>query len=268
MKAIAAEVPDMILGAGTVLTKDQLDRALNAGAQFIVTPGFNPETVKYGLEKGALMLPGTATGGEMEQAMALGLEVVKFFPAEDNGGVKKLKALAGPYKTLKWMPTGGVNTKNLMDYLSFDQIVACGGTWMVKKELIEAEQWDEITRICKDAVKTMLGFSIHHLGINCANEEEASATAKALCALFGFPYKPGNSSIFAGTAVECMKAPFLGDNGHLAIGTNNVDRAIYHLGRQGVEFDESTRKTDAKGNTKAIYIKGQIGGFAIHLVKK
>ena len=268
MKAIAAEVPDMLLGAGTVLTKDQLDRALAAGAKFIVSPGFNPEMVKYGLEKGALMLPGTATGGEMEQAMALGLEVVKFFPAEQNGGVAKLKALAGPYRTLKWMPTGGVNTKNLMDYLSFDQIAACGGTWMVKKELIESENWAEITRICKEAVKTMLGFSIHHLGINCANEEEAATTAKTLCALFGFDYKPGNSSIFAGTAVECMKKPFLGDMGHLAIGTNSVDRAIYHLGRQGVEFDESTRKVDAKGNTKAIYIKGQFGGFAIHLVKK
>ena len=268
MKAIAAEVPDMLLGAGTVLTKDQLDRALAAGAKFIVSPGFNPDMVKYGLSKGALMLPGTATGGEMEQAMALGLEVVKFFPAEQNGGVAKLKALAGPYRTLKWMPTGGVNTKNLMDYLSFDQIAACGGTWMVKKELIESENWAEITRICKEAVKTMLGFSIHHLGINCANEEEAAATAKTLCALFGLDYKPGNSPIFAGTAVECMKKPFLGDMGHLAIGTNSVDRAIYHLGRQGVEFDESTRKVDAKGNTKAIYIKGQFGGFAIHLVKK
>ncbi len=268
MKAIAAEVPEMLLGAGTVLTKDQLDRALGAGAQFIVSPGFNPDMVKYGLSKGALMLPGTATGGEMEQAMALGLDVVKFFPAEQNGGVAKLKALAGPYRNLKWMPTGGVNTKNLMDYLSFDQIVACGGTWMVKKEMIENEQWEEITRICKDAVKTMLGFSIHHLGINCANEEEAAATAKMLCALFGFNYKPGNSSIFAGTVVECMKKPYLGDNGHLAIATWNVDRAMYHLGRQGVEFDEATKKTDDKGNTKAIYIKGQIGGFAIHLVKK
>ncbi|MBQ8589836.1 MAG: bifunctional 4-hydroxy-2-oxoglutarate aldolase/2-dehydro-3-deoxy-phosphogluconate aldolase [Firmicutes bacterium] len=268
MKAIAAEVPEMLLGAGTVLTKDQLDRALGAGAQFIVSPGFNPDMVKYGLSKGALMLPGMATGGEMEQAMALGLDVVKFFPAEQNGGVAKLKALAGPYRNLKWMPTGGVNTKNLMDYLSFDQIVACGGTWMVKKEMIENEQWEEITRICKDAVKTMLGFSIHHLGINCANEEEAAATAKMLCALFGFNYKPGNSSIFAGTVVECMKKPYLGDNGHLAIATWNVDRAMYHLGRQGVEFDEATKKTDDKGNTKAIYIKGQIGGFAIHLVKK
>ena len=144
IRAIAAEVPEMVVGAGTVTSRERLDRALAAGSQFIVTPGFNPDTVKYGLDKGALMLPGTATGGEMEQAMALGLEVVKFFPAEDNGGVKKLKALAGPYRELKWMPTGGVNTKNMMDYLSFDQIVACGGTWMVKKDLIEGECWDEI----------------------------------------------------------------------------------------------------------------------------
>ena len=128
IRAISREVPEMLVGAGTVLTHDQLDRALDAGARFIVSPGFNPDMVRYGLSKGALMVPGTATPGEMEQAMALGLEVVKFFPAEQNGGVAKLKALAGPYKTLKWMPTGGVNAKNLADYLAFDQIVACGGT--------------------------------------------------------------------------------------------------------------------------------------------
>lgn len=268
IRRICAEVPEMLVGAGTVLTHEQLDRALDAGCKFIVSPGFNPDTVKYGLSKGALMLPGTATGGEMEQAMVLGLEVVKFFPAEQNGGIEKIKALAGPYKNLKWMPTGGVNTKNMMDYLSFGQIVACGGTWMVKKDLIDNEQWDEITRICKEAVKTMMGFSIHHVGINCENEAEAEKTAKTLCAIFGLAYKPGNSSIFAGTAVECMKKPYLGKNGHIAIGTNDVDRAIYHLGRQGVEFAEETRKTDAKGVTKAIYLKEELSGFAIHLVKK
>lgn len=106
-------------GAGTVTTSEQLDCALAAGAKFIVSPGFNPDMVKYGLSKGALMLPGTATGGEMEQAMSMGLDAVKFFPAEQNGGIAKLKALAGPYRTLKWMPTGGINAKNLMDYLSF-----------------------------------------------------------------------------------------------------------------------------------------------------
>ena len=268
IRAISREVPEMLVGAGTVLTHDQLDRALDAGARFIVSPGFNPDMVRYGLSKGALMVPGTATPGEMEQAMALGLEVVKFFPAEQNGGVAKLKALAGPYTNLRWMPTGGVNTKNMMDYLGFDRIIACGGTWMVKRDLIEGEQWDEITRICKEAVKTMLGFSLAHVGINCADEAQAEQTAKTLCALFDLEYKPGNSSIFAGSAVECNKAPGRGTNGHIAIGTNNVDRAVYHLGLRGVTFDESSRKTDAKGNTKAIYLKDELAGFAVHLVKK
>ena len=268
IRAISREVPEMLVGAGTVLTHDQLDRALDAGARFIVSPGFNPDMVRYGLSKGALMVPGTATPGEMEQAMSMGLDVVKFFPAEQNGGVAKLKALAGPYTNLRWMPTGGVNTKNMMDYLGFDRIIACGGTWMVKKDLIEGEQWDEITRICKEAVKTMLGFSLAHVGINCADEAQAEQTAKTLCALFDLEYKPGNSSIFAGSAVECNKAPGRGANGHIAIGTNNVDRAVYHLGLRGVTFDESSRKTDAKGNTKAIYLKDELAGFAVHLVKK
>lgn len=268
MCAITREVPEILVGAGTVLTAEQADRAFDAGAKFVVSPGFNPELVKYVLSKGGLILPGTATAGEMEQAMSLGLSAVKFFPAEQNGGIAMLKALAGPYRTLKWMPTGGINTKNLMDYLSFDQILACGGTWMVAKDLIDNENWDEITRISKDAVKTMLGFSLAHVGINCADEAQAKQTALALCGLLGLTYKPGNSSDFAGTIVECMKKPYLGTNGHIGILTNSVDRAIFHLGLQGVLFDERTRKTDAKGKTKAIYIQGEFGGFAVHLVEK
>ena len=121
IRRIAAEVPDMLVGAGTVLTTEQADRAIAAGAQFIVSPGFNPVVTRYVIDKGIPMMPGTATPGEMEQAMSMGLDVVKFFPAEQNGGVAKLKAVAGPYTTLRWMPTGGVNTKNMMDYLSFDR---------------------------------------------------------------------------------------------------------------------------------------------------
>ena len=108
IRRIVAEVPEMLVGAGTVLTKEQADRAIDAGVSFIVSPGFNPEITKHVLSKGMLMIPGTASPGEMEQAMSLGLSVVKFFPAEQNGGVAKLKALAGPYTTLRWMPTGGV----------------------------------------------------------------------------------------------------------------------------------------------------------------
>ena len=268
IRRIAKEVPEMLVGAGTVLTKEQADRALAAGAQFIVSPGFNPEVTRYVIEKGALMMPGTATPGEMEQAMSMGLDVVKFFPAEQNGGVAKLKALAGPYTNLRWMPTGGVNTKNMMDYLGFDKIVACGGTWMVKKDLINGQKWDEIIAICKDAVKTMLGFELRHVGINCADEAEAERTAQMFSTVFGWEYKPGNSSVFSGTAVECMKTPYLGERGHIAVGTNNVDRAMYHLGLHGITFDESTRKTDAKGKTKAIYLKDSFCGFAVHLVQK
>ena len=155
IRAIAAEVPEMLLGAGTVLTRDQVDRAMDAGCTFLVSPGFNPNITKYAIEKGALMIPGTATPGEMEQAMELGLNVVKFFPAEANGGVNYLKNVAGPYKNLKWMCTGGINPKNVKEYLAFKQITACGGTWMFKKDgvdLIKTENWDAIVELCKEAV--------------------------------------------------------------------------------------------------------------------
>ncbi|MEG1879437.1 MAG: bifunctional 4-hydroxy-2-oxoglutarate aldolase/2-dehydro-3-deoxy-phosphogluconate aldolase [Pseudoflavonifractor sp.] len=266
MRRISAEVPEMLVGAGTVTTHAQVDLALDAGAQFIVSPGFNPDTVKYVLEKGSVPMPGTATPGEMEQAMALGLDAVKFFPAEQNGGIAKLKAIAGPYQTLKWMPTGGVNTKNMMDYLSFHQILACGGTWMVKKDLIEAENWAEITRISKEAVRTMLGLELRHVGINCADEADCQQTAKGFAALLDMPYLPGNSSIFVGSAVECMRAPGRGKNGHLAIATHSVDRAMYQLGLQGVEFDTASLVSDAKGG-KVVYFARELGGFAVHLVR-
>ena len=262
IKIINQEVPDMLLGAGTVLTADQADRAMAAGAKFIVAPGYDPKVTQHVIDRGGLMMPGTATAGEMQQAMNQGCEVLKFFPAEANGGVAMLKNIGAALKSAKWMCTGGVNAKNVNDYLGYSQIVAVGGTWMCKSDMIKAGKWDEITAICKEAVRTMLGFSLAHVGVNCANEGEAEQTAKTLCALFGLEYKAGSSSIFAGSAVECMKAPYLGKNGHIAIATNNLDRAVYHLGRQGVEFDESTRKP------KAIYLKGEVGGFAIHLVQK
>jgi 2-dehydro-3-deoxyphosphogluconate aldolase/(4S)-4-hydroxy-2-oxoglutarate aldolase len=267
IRAIAAEVPDMVVGAGTVTSRERLDRALAAGSQFIVTPGFNPDTVKYGLDKGALMLPGTATGGEMEQAMSLGLEVVKFFPAEDNGGIKKLKALAGPYRELKWMPTGGVNTKNMMDYLSFNQIVACGGTWMVKKDLIEGECWDEITAICKEAVKVMLGIELAHVGVNTESREESERLAKLVSCMLGLsPRDTGKSWFAADNAIEFMSHKGPGTMGHIGFKTNSVERAMYHLGLQGVEFDPDSIQYNDKGAAKFVYLKGEFGGFAIHLV--
>lgn len=267
IKIIKKEVPEMLLGAGTVTTVEQADRAIAAGATYIVAPGYDPEVVQHVIDKGVVMIPGTVTPGEMQQAMNKGCEVLKFFPAEANGGVAMLKNIGAALKTAKWMCTGGVNAKNVNDYLGFDQIAAVGGTWMCKGDMIKAGEWDKITALCKDAVKTMLGFKLVHVGINCDDEAEAERVAKTFSALFGLEYKAGNSSIFAGTAVECMKAPYLGEKGHIAIGTNSVDRAMYQLSRQGVEFNLDTLKRDAKGAATVVYLKDEIGGFAVHLVK-
>ena len=268
IKKIHDEVPEMLLGAGTVLTTEQADRAMAAGASFIVSPGFDPNVTKHVIEKGGIMMPGTCSAGEMQQAMNLGCEGIKFFPAEANGGVAMLKNIGGALKTAKWMCTGGVNAKNVNDYLAYDQIFAVGGTWMCKSDKIKAGAWDEITAMCREAVDTMLGLELAHIGINSADEAEAAKTAETLGMLLNMAVKPGNSSIFVGKKeFEIMKKPGRGTHGHIAIGTNNVDRAIYHLGRRGVKFDMDS-KVVKNGKTTAIYMADEIAGFAIHLVQK
>ena len=268
IKKIHAEVPEMLLGAGTVLTEDQADRALAAGASFIVAPGFDPNVTKHVIDKGGLMMPGTCSAGEMQQAMNLGCDALKFFPAEANGGVAMLKNIGGALKTAKWMCTGGINAKNVNEYLAYDQIFAVGGTWMCKSDKIKAGAWDEITAMCKEAVDTMLGLELGHIGINCADDTEAMKTAELLGSLLNMAVKPGNSSIFVGKKeFEIMKKPGRGTHGHIAIKTNNVDRAIYHLGLRGVKFDMDSKNVK-NGKTTAIYMADEIGGFAIHLVQK
>jgi 2-dehydro-3-deoxyphosphogluconate aldolase/(4S)-4-hydroxy-2-oxoglutarate aldolase len=152
IRIMSSEFPDMLVGAGTVLTTEQVDRAVDAGAEFLVSPGFNPDTVKYAMERGIPFTPGTQTPSEMEQAMALGLDFVKFFPAEPSGGLAMIKAVAAAYTKLSFMPTGGINAKNVSDYLAYDRIVACGGSWMVKKDLINSGSFEEIeTLVCEAA---------------------------------------------------------------------------------------------------------------------
>lgn len=153
IKIMASEYPDMFVGAGTVLTIEQVDRAVAAGAKFIVSPGFDLEIVDYCLSKEIPVFPGCVTPSEVAQAVKRGLKVVKFFPAEQFGGVATIKAIAAPYVGLKFMPTGGINAKNLESYLSCDKIVACGGSWMVKGDLIKAGKFDEIKAMTEEAVK-------------------------------------------------------------------------------------------------------------------
>jgi len=268
IRIMASKFPELLVGAGTVLTTEQVDRAVNAGAKFIVSPGLNPKVVKYCVDKGIPVTPGTANPSDVEVAIELGLEVVKFFPAEAAGGLNMIKSMAAPYTNMKFMPTGGINASNLTSYLDFGKIIACGGSWMVNKDMIKNGDFEGIKKLTQQAVDTMLGFEMKHVGINAKDEKDADEIATAFHKMFGFEKKVGNSSIFAGTGFEVMKNPYLGTNGHIAIQTNYINRAIYHLERRGFAFDMDTAKYDAKGNMKAIYFKGEFGGFALHLVQK
>lgn len=152
IRRMATKYPEMLVGAGTILTIEQVERAVNAGAKFIVSPGFDPEIVDYCIEKDIPVFPGCITPSEVAQAVKRGLKVVKFFPAEQFGGVATIKAMAAPYGMVKFMPTGGINAKNLKDYLSSDKILCCGGSWMVKGDLIKAGEFDKICELTKEAV--------------------------------------------------------------------------------------------------------------------
>ena len=147
----AKAYPDMIIGAGTVLTTEQADRAIDAGAKFIVSPGFNPKVTEYVLKKGVPMTPGVCTPTEIEAALQFDLDVLKFFPAEPSGGLKMIKALAAPYVGVNFMPTGGISAANVREYLAYNRIVACGGSWMVTGALVKEGKFDEIENLVREA---------------------------------------------------------------------------------------------------------------------
>ena len=269
IKNITEAFPEMLVGAGTVLTTEQVDAAIAAGSKFLVSPGLNPKVTAYALSKGIPMLPGCSNPSDIEAALELGLSTVKFFPAEAAGGLKMLKAMAAPYGQLTFMPTGGISADNLLDYLKFNKIVACGGSFMVKDELVQEKKWDEITALTRNAVKTMLGLEFHHMGINAGCEAEALRGAKLFETMFGMSTRQTSKSVFAGKEFEfmCIEAP--GTHGHIGIVTNFLDRAMAYFKRLGFEFDEASVKYDEKsGKPKFAYLKDEVCGFAIHLMQK
>ena len=153
IRIMSSKYPDMLVGAGTVLTIDQVNRAWDAGSKFIVSPGLNPKIVEYCLNRGIPVCPGTCTPSDIEQALEFGLDAVKFFPAEPSGGLKFIKAIAAPYTNVKFMPTGGINAQNVKDYLAYNRILACGGSWMVTKDLVKAGDFNKITDLVREAAQ-------------------------------------------------------------------------------------------------------------------
>jgi 2-dehydro-3-deoxyphosphogluconate aldolase / (4S)-4-hydroxy-2-oxoglutarate aldolase len=263
---IAKSQPSLLLGAGTVLTVEQVQSAVDAGAKFIVSPGLNRKVVEYCLANDIPITPGVLTPSEIEVALEYGLEVVKFFPAEAGGGLAYLKAISAPYKSLRFIPTGGIDESNLLSYLRFPKVHACGGSWMVKPEMITNHQFDEIRKITSAAVASMLGFSLKHVGINGSSTEESLALGIKLGNMLHMKVEERPGAMFVGGQFEITKAKYLGDHGHLAIGTNFIHRAIAHLARCGIGILPET-KAEKDGKLMTVYLDLNVAGFAVHLLQ-
>ena len=267
IRAVAADCPDMLVGAGTVTTLAQCKQALEAGAQFIVSPGFDREMVAWCVENGVAVTPGCVTPTEIMAAAALGVNVLKFFPANVYGGLEAMKALSGPFGGVRFIPTGGVDAKNLAEYLAAPFVFAVGGSWLCAKKDIAEGKFGQIEKLAAEARAIALGFELGHVGLNRPDAEDSMAIVEQFNRAFGLAVKPGASSNFAGSAVEVMKSMYLGEHGHIAIKTNSVPRAVDYLKKRGFAADESTAKYK-NGALAAIYLTESFGGFAVHLVQK
>lgn len=265
--AVAEQCPEMLVGAGTVITLEQCKTAVEAGAKFIVSPGFNPAVVQWCVEKNVAVTPGCVTPTEITAALEMGLKVVKFFPANVYGGLNAMKALSAPFGSVKFIPTGGVSGSNVGEYISAPFIHAVGGSWVCAKADIAGGNFDKITALCKQARAAILGFEMAHIGINCENAEDSMAVCEQLNKAFDFEIKAGNSSNFSTSAIEVMKSMYLGKNGHIAIRTNSMTVALAELEKRGFVVDMETAKY--KGDRMiAVYLKDEFGGFAVHLLQK
>lgn len=259
---IAKEVPEMLLGAGTVVNVEFAKKAVKAGAKFLVSPGFNPEVVDWALANNVPIVPGVCTPSDIEAGLSRGLSTLKFFPAEASGGVGMLKNFAGPFPNLMFMPTGGINAKNLGSYASLSNVLAVGGSWMVKDDLIENEAWDEITSLCSEAVLALQGLRFAHVGINGGSEEEVQQAVKAL-QLLGMSKQVSGSSTLMDSTIEVTHAT----NRYLGFACNNVQRTAHYLQKKGFTLNEESVETHANGVMKSCSFTEEIAGFTLRLIK-
>ncbi len=259
--------PELTVGAGTIMTVKDAAKAVEAGAGFIVSPGYDQKLVDACNSWDIPIIPGCTTATELQMAYVSGLRLVKFFPTEAAGGLKAMVDYAGPFGGMKFLPTGGIALDNLETYLSNSKIGACGGSFVAPKDYLEREDFSSITEKCRFARRAALGFRLAHIGINHGSREEAEKNASLLCKIFNLLPVEHTSCVFAGTAVECNDFQGPGEKGHIGFKTFSMVRALAWLEELGVELREDYRKYDADGNLSCVYLKDEIGGFAIHIVK-
>jgi 2-dehydro-3-deoxyphosphogluconate aldolase/(4S)-4-hydroxy-2-oxoglutarate aldolase len=246
---IAREQPSMLVGAGTVLSVDQVKTAVDAGAKFIVSPGLQESVVGYCLDRKVPVVPGIATPTEAARALEMGLGVVKFFPAEQCGGLGYLKAIAAPFPDLRFIPTGGIDETNLEAYLAYPKVLACGGSWMVKQDLIGAGRFADIGALASRAVSLVLGLELLYFD----DARGAGGLASALAKIVNFPVK---------AALETA----VGD-GRFAVRTSSVDRAMSFLARKGVKSIAPASGAQA-GNSRSIFLDTDAGRVSLQIIQR
>ena len=264
--AVSEQCPDMLVGAQCT-TWEACEKAAESGAQFLTTPGYSEKIVAWCSERGIPVIPGCVTPSEIMAATAQGVRVVKFFPAEAFGGMKTLSTLAEAFEGVRFLPCGGVDNKNLADYVDAPFVQAVGGSWLCPADDVAAHNFAAVTERCKAARAIVLGFTLGHIGVNAESVEESLALCQTFRAAFGFDIWEMPASFFASSGVEVMKHSAVGTNGHIAILTNSVRRAEAELEKKGFALDLSTEKCIG-GEPIAVYFQNMLGGFAVHLLKK
>ncbi len=265
IKRMAKEVPEIMVGAGTVHDVDHAKETVDNGGKFIITPGFNRKVVDWCVKNNVPVCPGTVVPSDIEEALDFGLRVVKFFPAEVYGGINTLKALAGPFAMMKFVPTGGVGLNNLQEYLDLPNVAAVGGSFVPPSKLVKAKDWDGVVAECRRIMNLVFDFTVGHVGINAGTADNAANVSNALAAMFDADSRDAGSAYFVGDLAEVMKVPFVGANGHICVDTRDLRRALALMERKGIKLDAQNIFRDAKGNIVAAYLEGEVGGFAVHL---
>ena len=263
IKTLTSRCPNLIVGAGTVISLKQVQDAFNSGAKYIVTPAFNPDVVDRCIELGIPVFPGCSNVTDIDQAYSRGLRVVKFFPSELLGGIEMMKALSGPYPFMKFIPTGGINFSNLGTYLSFNKVLCCAGTFIATEENLCAGRFAEITRTTHAAVDEVLSLKLDHVALNL-DSAAAEDVLKGFSRLAGKNYDPAESSVFG---VEAVRNSNRNSAGHIVYSSPNLERCVYYLRNRGFCVDEPSSVKD-NNRLSEIFLIAKFGNFEIKIIKR
>jgi len=263
LKLISTKCPNMLVGAGTIISLDFLHDAVGAGAKYIVTPSFNTAVIDECIRIGIPVFPTCSSSTELEMAYERGLRVVKFFPAELLGGVEMLKALSGPYPMMRFMPTGGINADNLNSYLSFPKVLCAAGTYIVDQAMVKAKKFNEVTRIANESINKMLDIKLDHVAIH-SDKQTGSELLKTFARLTGQLFDDASDRV---AGIEVVRENHAGNVGHIAFSTPNPERCLYYLERRGFSMDASTMVRE-NGRLLKFHLAGDNAGFTIQVIKK